>query len=144
MQPTTWVTMGNDGHRCPDCANLSGETKEWDEWMAGDILPGNGWTLCKEWCRCLLVPQKWATDFEPDIDLSVKAAPAEEIMAGVVETNAVLKWAVLLETETGYFTDPQQDLLETARIYLAGNETEKALLKEVYPKHHKLIQTLIK
>ena len=47
---------------CPDCLELHGEIKTMDEWEASG-LPRTGMTVCKENCKCMLVP---AMKVEPD------------------------------------------------------------------------------
>jgi hypothetical protein len=48
------------------------------------------------------------------------------------------------EREPGFSPDAQDDIIETARIYLVGNEIEKELLQTDYPQHYKLIKQLLK
>lgn len=40
---------------CPDCLERHGESKTWDEWEA-EGLPRTGATVCKENCKCMLIP----------------------------------------------------------------------------------------
>jgi hypothetical protein len=40
---------------CPDCLDRHGEVKTWDEWEA-EGLPRTGATVCKENCKCVLIP----------------------------------------------------------------------------------------
>jgi hypothetical protein len=40
---------------CPDCMERHGQDKEWDEWEA-EGMPRTGHTVCKENCKCMLVP----------------------------------------------------------------------------------------
>jgi len=48
---------------CPDCMDRHGKVKKWDEWEA-DGLPRTGQTVCKENCRCMLIPEEF-TVLEP-------------------------------------------------------------------------------
>lgn len=48
---------------CPDCMERHGSNKKWEEWEA-DGLPRSGQTVCKERCRCMLVPSEF-TELEP-------------------------------------------------------------------------------
>ena len=40
---------------CPDCLERHGQDKTWEEWEA-EGMPRTGHTVCKENCRCVLVP----------------------------------------------------------------------------------------
>jgi hypothetical protein len=40
---------------CPDCIERHGQIKTWEEWEA-EGLPRTGHTVCKEYCRCVLLP----------------------------------------------------------------------------------------
>jgi hypothetical protein len=40
---------------CPDCLERHNKTKPWEEWEA-EGLPRTGQTVCKENCRCVLLP----------------------------------------------------------------------------------------
>lgn len=40
---------------CPDCIERHGQVKTWEEWEA-EGLPRTGHTVCKEFCRCVLLP----------------------------------------------------------------------------------------
>lgn len=40
---------------CPDCADRHGKEQTWEEWEA-EGLPRTGQTVCKENCRCMLIP----------------------------------------------------------------------------------------
>jgi hypothetical protein len=48
---------------CPDCLDRHGKVKAWSEWEA-DGLPRTGQTVCKENCRCVLLPSA-TTALEP-------------------------------------------------------------------------------
>ncbi len=48
---------------CPDCLDRHGQVKTWDEWAA-EGLPRTGQTVCKENCKCVLLPVQ-ATVLEP-------------------------------------------------------------------------------
>ncbi len=57
-----WVNL-NDGNVCPDCMAISlaqpdiGRT--WKTWSIMG-LPGSGRTVCKNRCRCMLIPNAYA------------------------------------------------------------------------------------
>ena len=48
---------------CPDCMERHGEVKTWEEWEA-EGLPRTGHTVCKENCKCVLLPAH-TTALEP-------------------------------------------------------------------------------
>jgi hypothetical protein len=48
---------------CPDCMDRHGEVKKWDEWEA-EGMPRSGNTVCKENCKCVLIPAKFS-ELEP-------------------------------------------------------------------------------
>jgi hypothetical protein len=41
---------------CPDCLDRHGKVKSWEKWEA-DGLPRTGQTVCKENCKCVLLPE---------------------------------------------------------------------------------------
>ena len=48
---------------CPDCMERHGQVKTWEEWES-EGLPRTGHTVCKEYCRCVLLPAEM-TMLEP-------------------------------------------------------------------------------
>ena len=50
---------------CPDCLERHGQVKEFNDWEA-EGLPRTGQTVCKENCKCVLIPEE-ATEFKPII-----------------------------------------------------------------------------
>lgn len=50
---------------CPDCLDRHNKVKLWADWEA-DGLPRTGATVCKENCKCVLIPAE-ATELEPVI-----------------------------------------------------------------------------
>jgi len=50
-----WVSVGTP-KICPDCEMRIGEIRSWDEWEASG-LPASGFSVCKEFCYCQLVPE---------------------------------------------------------------------------------------
>lgn len=50
---------------CPDCMDRHNKSKSWEAWEA-DGLPRTGATVCKENCKCVLIPDE-ATELEPVI-----------------------------------------------------------------------------
>jgi hypothetical protein len=48
---------------CPDCVERHGQVKTWEEWEA-EGMPRTGHTVCKEFCRCVLLPAD-TTALEP-------------------------------------------------------------------------------
>ena len=51
-----WVSVGTP-KICGDCAARIGEVKSWEEWEALG-LPASGFSVCKEFCYCQLVPEE--------------------------------------------------------------------------------------
>ena len=50
-----WITVEDD-KVCPDCSERHNMEMTWDKWA--DTLPGSGWSVCKDHCRCFLVPKE--------------------------------------------------------------------------------------
>ena len=48
---------------CPDCIKRHNKTATWQEWEAQG-LPRTGATVCREHCKCMLLPAK-TTEIEP-------------------------------------------------------------------------------
>ena len=48
---------------CPDCLERHGNIATWDQWEAQG-LPRTGSTVCKEHCKCVLIPEA-ATELAP-------------------------------------------------------------------------------
>ena len=48
-----WISVLGDLKRCPDCRRRHGQEKTMEEWRAAG-LPGQGATVCKQFCRCRL------------------------------------------------------------------------------------------
>lgn len=48
---------------CPDCLARHGRVQKWEEWE-GEGLPRTGQTVCKENCRCVLLPAS-TSELEP-------------------------------------------------------------------------------
>ena len=49
-----WVSVGSP-KICVDCEDRIGEIRTWDEWEAIG-LPASGFSVCKEFCYCQLIP----------------------------------------------------------------------------------------
>tara|TARA_R100001082_G_C4315962_1_gene138982 strand:- start:149 stop:652 length:504 start_codon:yes stop_codon:yes gene_type:complete len=49
-----WVSVGTP-KICVDCQSRIGQIKSWEEWEAIG-LPASGFSVCKEYCYCQLVP----------------------------------------------------------------------------------------
>lgn len=49
-----WVSVGSP-RICPDCKERIGKIKTWNQWEAIG-LPSSGFSVCKEYCYCQLVP----------------------------------------------------------------------------------------
>ena len=50
-----WVSVGTP-RICPDCEERIGEIRSWEEWEAFGF-PASGFSVCKEFCYCQLVPE---------------------------------------------------------------------------------------
>lgn len=50
-----WISVGSP-RICPDCEDRIGQVATWDEWEAVG-LPASGFSVCKEWCYCQLIPE---------------------------------------------------------------------------------------
>ncbi len=50
-----WVSVGTP-KICVDCSSRIGEIRSWNEWEALG-LPASGFSVCKEFCYCQLVPE---------------------------------------------------------------------------------------
>ena len=51
-----WVSVGTP-KICGDCSARIGEVRTWEEWEALG-LPASGFSVCKEFCYCQLVPEE--------------------------------------------------------------------------------------
>ena len=51
-----WVSVGTP-RICPDCEIRIGDIKSWEEWESLG-LPASGFSVCKEFCYCQLVPEE--------------------------------------------------------------------------------------
>ena len=51
-----WVSVGTP-KICVDCTPRIGEVRSWEEWEALG-LPASGFSVCKEFCYCQLVPEE--------------------------------------------------------------------------------------
>lgn len=52
-----WVSVGST-NICPDCEKRIGRVEEWDVWESLG-LPATGFSVCKEYCYCQLIPVKY-------------------------------------------------------------------------------------
>ena len=50
-----WVSVGTP-KICVDCSERIGEGRSWEEWESLG-LPASGFSVCKEFCYCQLVPE---------------------------------------------------------------------------------------
>ena len=55
-----WVSVGSP-KICPDCKARVGQVKSWDEWQELGV-PASGFSVCKEYCYCQLVPSNVQID----------------------------------------------------------------------------------
>tara|TARA_R110000737_G_C14400747_1_gene454104 strand:- start:247 stop:714 length:468 start_codon:yes stop_codon:yes gene_type:complete len=54
-----WIAVSSN--LCSDCASRAGDVDTWDGWMSRG-MPGSGWSICKEFCYCQLVPDGMEID----------------------------------------------------------------------------------
>ena len=59
-----WVAISKN--ICDDCLSVAGEIDTWQGWESRG-LPGSGWSICKEYCYCQLIPE----DIEIDDSLEI-------------------------------------------------------------------------
>ena len=52
-----WVSVGSP-NLCPDCQERIGRIEEWDIWESIG-LPASGFSVCKEYCYCQLIPTSY-------------------------------------------------------------------------------------
>jgi len=48
-----WVAISKN--ICADCSSRAGALNTWEGWGA-EGMPGSGWSVCKEFCYCQLIP----------------------------------------------------------------------------------------
>ena len=49
-----WITVSKNV--CPDCESRAGELDTWEGWESRG-MPASGWSVCKEYCYCQLIPE---------------------------------------------------------------------------------------
>ena len=54
-----WIAISKN--LCDDCRQRAGEVDTWDNWEARG-MPGSGWSICKEYCYCQLMPESLDID----------------------------------------------------------------------------------
>tara|TARA_R110002020_G_scaffold133393_2_gene297707 strand:- start:1866 stop:2393 length:528 start_codon:yes stop_codon:yes gene_type:complete len=55
-----WVSVGSP-RICVDCESRVGETDTWKNWQSRG-LPASGFSVCKEYCYCQLIPEGFEID----------------------------------------------------------------------------------
>ena len=55
-----WISVGSP-KICPDCELRDGQLATWKEWEAIGF-PASGFSVCKEFCYCVLVPESVEID----------------------------------------------------------------------------------
>ena len=53
-QKLRWVAVSKN--LCPDCEDRAGEIDTWEGWESRG-MPASGWSVCKEYCYCQLIPE---------------------------------------------------------------------------------------
>ena len=54
-----WIAISKNP--CDDCRSRAGEVDTWDNWEARG-MPASGWSACKEYCYCQLMPESLDID----------------------------------------------------------------------------------
>lgn len=54
-----WIAISKN--ICPDCKERAGQVDTWEGWEARG-MPGSGFSVCKEYCYCQLVPESLDVD----------------------------------------------------------------------------------
>ena len=60
-----WISVGTP-RICDDCQARVGEIATYQDWIAAG-LPATGWSLCREFCYCQLIPED--IEIEPRIQI---------------------------------------------------------------------------
>lgn len=63
-QKLRWVAVSKN--ICPDCEERAGQVDTWEGWESRG-MPASGWSVCKEYCYCQLIP----ADIEIDDNLKI-------------------------------------------------------------------------
>ena len=58
-QSLKWIAISKNP--CDDCRSRAGEVDTWDNWEARG-MPSSGWSVCKEYCYCQLMPESLDID----------------------------------------------------------------------------------
>ena len=58
-QSLKWIAISKN--LCDDCRSRAGEVDTWDNWEARG-MPASGWSACKEYCYCQLMPESLDID----------------------------------------------------------------------------------
>jgi len=58
-QSLKWIAISKN--LCDDCRSRAGEVDTWDNWEARG-MPASGWSICKEYCYCQLMPESLDID----------------------------------------------------------------------------------
>ena len=58
-QKLRWVTVSKNV--CSDCESRAGQLQTWGEWESMG-MPASGWSVCKEFCYCQLIPDNIEID----------------------------------------------------------------------------------
>jgi len=92
-----WIAV-IDKNTCPDCAPRHNQVLTLGEWEEAG-LPGTGWSFCREYCRCSLVPEDNLT--ETDMEQLAQPISKEEVKS-LKETRAegLAKWQDTLKDIT--------------------------------------------
>ena len=137
-QVSTWITV-QDNRVCPDCEKLAGKTMTMGDWIASGVMPGNGQTICQDFCRCIIVPEEWAGDFGETKTVDIGLEQVNEIFGMTEAANITLRWEVIMESEVGLADNAADDMAATIELYnVSPNE-----LAANFPKRFNLIKKIL-
>ena len=54
-----WIAVSKN--LCDDCRGRAGEVDTWENWESRG-MPASGWSICKEYCYCQLMPESMEID----------------------------------------------------------------------------------
>ena len=60
-----WISVGTP-KICEDCESRVGEIATYQDWIAAG-LPATGWSICREFCYCQLIPEDVEMDSKVEI-----------------------------------------------------------------------------
>ena len=94
---------------CPDCADRSGEVLSWESWVSMG-LPGDGATICGDYCMCVLMGEGLLREIALSeglpVDLSIRGIIDEFGLGIPIETMQTGLQAIIYSIpEISYVAD---------------------------------------